>query len=119
MIGAALVALVAPIRVAIPVMETPLRESPQVRAVFRTTPDFAAATRVLAANHGLFIGFPAAGLVLALARGVPGPGQELAHFVLACVVVAGLYGAATAGRRILHVQAAPAALALLAVPAGV
>lgn len=115
MIGAALVALVALIHVAILVMEMFLWETPRVRRVFRTTPDFAAATRVLAANQGLYNGFLAAGLILALARGLPGGGEQLAQFVLSCVVVAGLYGAATVGRRIVYVQAAPAALALLAV----
>ena len=119
MIGAALVALVALIHVWILVMEMLLWETPRVRAVFRTTPDFAAASRVLAANQGLYNGFLAAGLVLALIRGVPGAGGELAHFILACVVVAGLYGAATAGRRILYVQALPAVLALIAVLFGV
>ncbi len=118
MIGAALVALVALIHVAILVMEMVLWETPRVRAIFRTTPDFAAATRVLAANQGLYNGFLAAGLILALIQGLPGPGQGLAHFILACVIVAGLYGAATAGRRILYVQALPAALALAAVMVG-
>ena len=115
MIGAALVALVALIHVAILAMQMVLWETPRVRAIFRTTPDFAAATRVLAANQGIYNGFLAAGLTLALIQGLSGPGQGLAHFILACVVVAGLYGAATAGRRILYVQAIPAAIALAAV----
>lgn len=118
MIGAALVALVALIHVAILAMEMLWWETPRVRAIFRTSPDFAAATRVLAANQGLYNGFLAAGLVLALVQGLPGPGQGLAHFILACVIVAGLYGAATAGRRILYVQALPAMLALAAVLSG-
>jgi putative membrane protein len=119
MIGAALVAVVALIHVAILVMEMVLWETPRVRAIFRTTPEFSAATRVLAANQGLYNGFLAAGLILALIQGVPGPGQGLTQFILACVVVAGLYGAATAGRRILYVQAVPAILALVAVQLGV
>ncbi|RYI32885.1 MAG: DUF1304 domain-containing protein [Acetobacteraceae bacterium] len=118
MIGAALVALVALIHVGILVMEMFLWETPRIRAVFRTTPDLARSTRVLAANQGLYNGFLAAGLILALVQGVPGPGAELAHFILACVIVAGLYGAATVGRRIIYVQAAPAALALVAVMFG-
>jgi putative membrane protein len=115
MIATVLVAVVALIHIGILVMEMFLWETPRVRALFRTTSDFAAATRVLAANQGLYNGFLAAGLILALIQGVPGPGQGLAHFILPCVVVAGLYGAATAGRRIVYVQAAPAALALAAV----
>ena len=115
MIGAVLVALVALIHAAILIMEMFLWETPRVRGLFRTTPEFARATRVLAANQGLYNGFLAAGLVLALVQGLPGPGQGLAQFILPCVIVAGLYGAATAGRRIVYVQAAPAALALVAV----
>lgn len=114
MIATVLIALVALIHLWILVMEMVLWETPRIRAIFRTSPEFAAATRVLAANQGLYNGFLAAGLILALVRGVPGAGSDIAHFVLACVVVAGLYGAATAGRRILYVQALPAALALLA-----
>ena len=119
MIGMVLVALVAVIHIWILVMEMFLWETPRIRRAFGTTPEFAANTRVLAANQGLYNGFLAAGLILALLEGVPGPGQGLAHFVLACVVVAGLYGAATVGRRILYVQAAPAALGLLAVLVGI
>jgi putative membrane protein len=119
MIGAALVALVAVIHLAILVMEMFLWETPYVRAIFRISPDFAANTRVMAANQGLYNGFLAAGLILALMQGIPGPGEGLAHFILACVIVAGLYGAATAARRILYVQAAPALLALIAVLADV
>ena len=119
MIGAALVVLVALIHIAILVMEMFLWETPRVRAIFRVSPDFAANTRVMAANQGLYNGFLAAGLLLALIRGIPGQGAELAHFILACVIVAGLYGAATASRRILYIQAAPAVLALIAVLFGV
>ena len=119
MIGAALVVLVALIHIAILVMEMFLWETPRVRAIFRVSPDFAANTRVMAANQGLYNGFLAAGLLLALIRGIPGQGAELAHFILACVIVAGLYGAATASRRILYIQAVPAVLALIAVLFGV
>jgi putative membrane protein len=119
MIGAALIALVALIHAGIMAMEMLLWETPMVRRIFGTSPEFAVNTRVLAANQGLYNGFLAAGLILSLLRGVPGPGVELAHFILACVVVAGLYGAVTVGRRILYVQAAPAALALIAVLFGV
>lgn len=119
MIGAALIGLVALIHVWIMAMEMLLWETPMVRRIFKVSPEFAANTRVLAANQGLYNGFLAAGLILALVRGVPGPGVELAHFILACVVVAGLYGAITVGPRILYVQAAPAVLALIAILFGV
>lgn len=119
MIGAALAGLVAAIHIWILIMQMFLWEKPRIREVFGTSAEFAFNTRVLAANQGLYNGFLAAGLILALIQGLPGPGQGLAHFVLASVVVAGLYGAATVGRRILYVQAVPAGLGLLAVLAGV
>jgi putative membrane protein len=77
--------------------------------VFGTTPEFAQASAVLAANQGLYNGFLAAGLLW----GVLGGGFGVKVFFLACVIVAGVYGAATVTPRILFVQAAPAALALL------
>jgi putative membrane protein len=71
----------------------------------------AAQTKVLAANQGLYNGFLAAGLFWGLALG-PG-GASVKIFFLTCVLVAGIYGAATANKRILFVQAMPAALGLL------
>ncbi|MGB3148390.1 MAG: DUF1304 domain-containing protein [Paracoccaceae bacterium] len=83
--------------------------------VFRQFPkELFAPTRVLAANQGLYNGFLAAGLVWSLLTG-PDMARALASFFLGCVLIAGLYGAATASRRILYVQGLPAALALLAV----
>lgn len=85
-------------------------EDARTRALFGTTPEFAAESRVLAANQGLYNGFLAAGLVLGLLLGQP----ALVWFLLACVAVAGVYGAVTVSVRVLLVQALPAALALLA-----
>jgi putative membrane protein len=119
MIGAVLVGLVAAIHVWILIMEMALWETDRVRRIFGISAEFAANTRVLAANQGLYNGFLAAGLILAMIQGLPGQGQGLAHFILACVIVAGLYGGITVGRRIIYVQAVPAALALLAVLSGV
>ena len=67
---------------------------------------------MLAANQGLYNGFLAAGLVWGLVHGNPGLAIQIKTFFLLCVIVAG-YGAATVSRRILYVQAAPAALALI------
>lgn len=78
---------------------------------FRMTPEQARITRALAANQGLYNGFLAAGLAYALVAA----SREFAIFFLACVIVAGLFGAATVSRRILVIQALPAALALIAV----
>ncbi len=81
------------------------------RRTFGMSSEQAQATKTLAANQGLYNGFLSAGLLWALAvYGVVG-GRAILTFVLACVVVAGVYGAATASRRILFVQAVPAAVA--------
>jgi putative membrane protein len=89
-----------------------LWNTPRGRKAFNTTPEFAAASKTLAANQGLYNGFLAAGLIWGLSRGAAG--ADLRIFFLLCVLVAGLYGAATASRKILYVQALPAALALAA-----
>ena len=115
MIGLILIALIAALHVYIMVLEMALWETPRARRAFGTTPEFAKASKVLAANQGLYNGFLAAGLIWALIAGVPGGGRDIALFFLTCVLVAGLYGAVTASRRILFVQAIPAAAALIAV----
>lgn len=84
---------------------------PRGMRAFGLTPDFAAATRVLAANQGLYNGFLAAGLAWGAWQGSAGNGLKV--FFAACVVVAGVFGACTANRRILWVQALPGALALI------
>ncbi|MEO3857411.1 DUF1304 domain-containing protein [Acrocarpospora sp. B8E8] len=107
----ALVGIVAAIHVYILILEMFLWTTPRGRAAFGTTPDFATQSRALAANQGLYNGFLAAGLIW----GLLGRDPAVLTFFLACVIVAGLYGAATVSRRILYVQAAPAALALVLV----
>ncbi|WP_249152614.1 DUF1304 domain-containing protein [Bradyrhizobium liaoningense] len=82
--------------------------------VFRQTPEKAEISKVLAANQGLYNGFLAAGLVWGLVHGNPAFAFQIKAFFLLCVIVAGLYGAATVSRRILFVQALPAAIALIA-----
>lgn len=117
MIANALIALVAAIHVWIVILEMALWRKPTGRRAFGTTQDFADATATLAANQGLYNGFLAAGLAWGLARGVAG--FDFKAFFLICVIVAGLFGAATVSRRILLVQALPAGLALAALVAGV
>lgn len=117
MIATVLISVVALIHVYIVVLEMALWEKPQGRKAFGTTAEFAAATRALAANQGLYNGFLVAGLAWGLWLGEAG--FAVKTFFLACVLVAGLFGAATASRRILYVQALPAALALAALWAGV
>lgn len=108
-----LVGLVALIHVYILVLEMFLWTTPRARAAFGTTVQFAQESKVLAANQGLYNGFLAAALVWGLLTTDP-TGFQLKLYGLACVIVAGLYGAATASKRILFVQVLPAALALAA-----
>ena len=78
-------------------------------------PEMFPPTRVLAANQGLYNGFLAAGLIWSLLIADPAWQANVATFFLGCVAIAGLYGAATASRRIFFVQALPALLALAVV----
>jgi putative membrane protein len=108
-----LIVVVAALHVYFLVLEMFLWRTPFGRRTFRTSPELAESSAVLAANQGLYNGFLAAGLVWALIWfGVPG-GRAVLTFFLACVIVAGIYGAATVSRRILLVQAVPAAAALV------
>jgi len=93
------------------VMEMFLWTTPRVRGSFGTTTEFAESTKALAANQGLYNGFLAAGLVWAAVSSGTVRFQA-AIFFLVCVAVAGVYGAATASRRILFVQTVPALIAL-------
>lgn len=117
MIASILIGLVVAIHCYIVVLEMFLWEKPAGRRAFGLTPEFAAQTRTLAANQGLYNGFLAAGLFYGLARGAAG--LEFQLFFLACVLIAGLYGGFTASRKILLIQALPAALALLALWTGI
>lgn len=104
------VALMAALHVYILVLEMFLWTTPRGQRAFGLTPEFARASKALAANQGLYNGFLAAGLVWGLSLGAAGRGVEI--FFLACIIVAGVYGAATAARKILFVQAVPGAIAL-------
>ena len=107
----AVVALIGLLHVWILVLEMFLWDKPTGRRAFGQTQEFATATKVLAANQGLYNGFLAAGLLWGLVLGPAG--HAIKVFFLLCVLVAGLYGAVTANRRILFIQAAPAALGLV------
>ena len=104
------IALVALLHAYFLFLEMFLWDKPFGRRVFKTTPEFAAASKGLAANQGLYNGFLVAGLVWGLALGAAG--IDVKVFFLACVVVAGLFGGATVNRNILFVQAVPALVAL-------
>jgi len=105
-----MIGLVALLHAYFLVLEMFLWDTPFGRRVFRSTPEYAAASKALAANQGLYNGFLAAGLVWGLALG--DAGLQIKVFFLACVIVAGVFGAATASRTILFVQAIPGILAL-------
>jgi putative membrane protein len=108
-----LVALVAVLHVYFLILEMFLWTKPLGLKTFRNSIEKAADSAVLAANQGLYNGFLAAGLVWGLVQNVPAFAFEIKMFFLLCVIVAGIYGAATVSRRILFVQAAPAAVALI------
>jgi putative membrane protein len=109
-----LVVLVAAIHVYIVFLEMFLWRTPRGLQAFGTDQAFADASAALAANQGLYNGFLVAGLAWGILAADP-IGFQVKLFFLGCVIVAGVYGAATVNRRILVVQALPAGLALLAV----
>ena len=108
----ALIALVALLHLYFLVLEMFFWTKPLGLKIFRQSLEKAEASAVLAANQGLYNGFLVAGLAWGLWLGAEGFAIKL--FFLACVLVAGLFGAATASRKILYIQALPAALAIAA-----
>jgi putative membrane protein len=108
-----LVALVAALHVYFLVLEMFLWTKPLGLKTFHYSLEKATDSAVLAANQGLYNGFLAAGLIWGLVEGVAAFAFEIKMFFLLCVITAGIYGAATVSRRILLVQAAPAAIALV------
>jgi putative membrane protein len=112
-IANALVALVAALHVYFLVLEMFLWTQPLGLKTFGNSLEKANDSAVLAANQGLYNGFLAAGLVWGLVASIPAFAFEIKIFFLLCVIIAGVYGAVTVSRKILFVQAAPAALALI------
>ncbi len=110
-LAAIVIVLVALLHIWFLVLEMFLWDKPAGLKAFGQTLEKAQASKVLAANQGLYNGFLAAGLLWGLSLGAAG--THIQVFFLLCVLVAGLYGAATASRKILVVQALPAALGLV------
>jgi putative membrane protein len=110
-IASIVVALIGLLHVYILVLEMFLWDKPQGLRAFGNSQAAATATKVLAANQGLYNGFLAAGLFW----GILGGGKAVQVFFLLCVLVAGVYGGLTANRKILFIQAIPAAVALVLV----
>jgi putative membrane protein len=113
MIANALVALVALLHVYFLVLEMFFWTKPLGLKTFRNTQEKANDSAVLAANQGLYNGFLAAGLFWGLLHRAPAFAFQIKVFFLLCVIAAGIYGAISVSQRILFVQAAPAALALV------
>ncbi len=105
------VGVVAALHLYFLVLEMFFWTKPLGRRAFGLTPEFAAASKTLAANQGLYNGFLAAGLAWGIYAG-PADGYPVKVFFLGCVIVAGIFGAVTANRKILWVQAVPGAVAL-------
>jgi putative membrane protein len=105
-----LVGLVAVLHIYFLVLEMFLWDKPLGKRTFGLSREFAAASKSLALNQGLYNGFLAAGLLWGLSLGVSG--NSIKIFFLGCVIIAGVFGAITANRKILWVQALPGAIAL-------
>ena len=105
-----LIAIVALLHTWFLVLEMFLWDKPAGRRAFGLSAEKAADSKVMAANQGLYNGFLVAGLVWGLLLGAAG--FQIKVFFLTCVIVAGVFGAATFSKKILYVQAMPAAIAL-------
>jgi putative membrane protein len=114
--AAGLVLFVGIEHVYIMVLEMFLWATPRGMKTFNRTREEQESTKVLAQNQGLYNGFLAAGLFSSFIV-VADFAFMVRVFFLSCVVVAGVYGSVTAVKRILYVQALPAALALAVVVA--
>ncbi|MEY1555009.1 DUF1304 domain-containing protein [Yoonia sp. R2331] len=115
MIATILTLVVAAIHLYFTLLEMVRWEHPRTRAIFGTTAEMAAETKVMAANQGLYNAFLAVGLIFGAATG----NTPMVAFLLACVIVAGAYAATTMGKRVLLVQSLPAVLALGALALGI
>ncbi len=107
-----LIGLLAVLHVWFLVLEMFLWRKPIGRKTFGTTAEDAEVMAALAANQGLYNGFLAAGLAYSIICRNDAVALQFQIFFLACVIVAGIYGGLTVSRRIIVVQAAPAAVAL-------
>lgn len=116
MVANVLIGLVALLHVYFMYLEMVAWDTPAGRKAFGTTKEFSAASKALAMNQGLYNGFLVVGLAWGLWLGEAG--FAIKTFFLGCVIVAGVFGAATVSRKILYVQAVPAVLAMVALVAG-
>jgi len=106
-----LIGIVALQHIAFLVLEMFYWEKPLGRRVFGMTKEATSASKMLAANQGLYNGFLAAGLIWGLSLGAAG--MSIKVYFLVCVLIAGIFGGLTASRKILYIQALPAAISLI------
>ena len=103
------ISLVMILHIAFFILEMFFWKKPAGRKIFHLKKDFAEQSATLAANQGLYNGFLAAGL----AWGLLDHNTQVLDFFLGFIIIAGIYGAVTASRMILFLQALPAAIAVL------
>ena len=108
-----LIGIIALLHIYFLVLEMFFWDKPKGLKTFGHTQESATASKTLAMNQGLYNGFLSAGLVWGLYLG--GAGTSIKIFFLACVLIAGIFGGLTASRKILFIQALPAAIALVLV----
>lgn len=111
----ALIFIVALLHIYFLILEMFLWTKPKGLKIFRQSLEQARASAVLAANQGLYNGFLAAGLLWSVVHPNPHIAWQLSIFFLGCVIVAGIYGGYSVGKKIFFIQAIPATLALIAV----
>ncbi|ODT80042.1 MAG: hypothetical protein ABS76_17790 [Pelagibacterium sp. SCN 64-44] len=114
LVALVLVGLVAALHLYIMLLEMLWWDSPRGQKAFGLTPEFARQTKKLAANQGLYNGFLAAGLIWGLVHPDPAFAWQVQMFFLACVAVAGIFGAMTASKKIFFIQTVPAVIAIIA-----
>lgn len=114
LVAVVLVGLVAALHLYIMLLEMLWWDSPRGQKAFGLTPEFARQTKALAANQGLYNGFLAAGLIWGLVHPDPAFAWQVQMFFLACVAVAGIFGAMTASKKIFFIQTVPAVIAIIA-----
>lgn len=114
LIGKTLIVIIALLHIYFLILEMFLWDKPIGMKAFGNNLEKAKLTKVLAQNQGLYNGFLAAGLLWSVYAAAPFS-LQLASFFLGCVVIAGVYGAITASRKILYIQALPAVIALVVI----
>jgi putative membrane protein len=113
MVSEVVVVLVALLHAWFLILEMFLWDKPVGLRAFGHSKEQAGATKVLAANQGLYNGFIATGLLCGVIQGAAG--YDFKVFFLLCIIVAGVFGALTASRKILYLQALPGLLGLVLV----